>query len=483
MANAAPSGETHVVSGDPHFFYVVLAYILCLQVIGGSGLLGSAIIRLLRERGEKKIYNLDLREPPKGLHTEDVPFTSVDITSFRSVNEAFTKIKPDVVHHTASPLATTTIDLSLFEKVNVRGTMNIIESCQRNDVKKLVFTSSSSVVFNGEDNINVDERMPYPEKASDPYNDTKAQAEQLVLQANTDAGTQGLKTVSLRPAGIFGPYDRQVVTQFLQAYNKGRTNVQIGYNKNLVDFTYVDNIAHAHLLAADKLNQDARSYPTELLGSIHLLQRRSGLNEKESYLDRDVPTSKDRPDVSGATDYARDVVIANESDMLAADLRPVVRNKYDQFFHQINPDVKSAGNPIPEVINIADEAEMTVAGQAFFITNNQPIPFWDFPRAVWKEYDPKFGKSDLKKVWTLSPSFAHFYAQIAGLLAWSTGKRAQLDTFKVKVICGSRYHNIEKARRLLGYEPIISLEEGVKRSVAWYKQDEAARAYKDPFDT
>lgn len=68
-------------------------------------------------------------------------------------------------------------------------------------VHKLVFTSSAGVVFNGTDLKGVDERLPFPETPLDAYNESKAKAEQLVLEAN---GRDGLLTVALRPAGIFG---------------------------------------------------------------------------------------------------------------------------------------------------------------------------------------------------------------------------------------------------------------------------------------
>jgi sterol-4alpha-carboxylate 3-dehydrogenase (decarboxylating) len=92
-------------------------------------------------------------------------------------------------------------DPALFHKVNVEGTKTIIAAAVECGVRKLVFTSSAGVVFNGEDIINVDERVPFPDIPMDAYNDTKAKAEKLVLEAN---GKGGLLTVALRPAGIFG---------------------------------------------------------------------------------------------------------------------------------------------------------------------------------------------------------------------------------------------------------------------------------------
>jgi sterol-4alpha-carboxylate 3-dehydrogenase (decarboxylating) len=85
--------------------------------------------------------------------------------------------------------------------VNVDGTKAVIDAAVSRGVRKLVFTSSAGVVFNGADLVNVDERLPPPEKAMDAYNESKAKAEELVLAAN---GKGGLLTVALRPAGIFG---------------------------------------------------------------------------------------------------------------------------------------------------------------------------------------------------------------------------------------------------------------------------------------
>jgi sterol-4alpha-carboxylate 3-dehydrogenase (decarboxylating) len=92
----------------------------------------------------------------------------------------------------------------VFWKVNVEGTKAVIAAATANRVSKLVFTSTAGVTFSGhEDMIDIDERLPYitEETAHDTYNYTKALAEQAVLEAN---GKDGLRTVALRPAGIFG---------------------------------------------------------------------------------------------------------------------------------------------------------------------------------------------------------------------------------------------------------------------------------------
>jgi sterol-4alpha-carboxylate 3-dehydrogenase (decarboxylating) len=71
----------------------------------------------------------------------------------------------------------------------------------------------------------------------------------MVLEANSTS----LATVSLRVAGLFGIGDRQMIPRLVDLYKTGQTKVQVGDNTNLFDYTYIENAAHAHLLAADKL--------------------------------------------------------------------------------------------------------------------------------------------------------------------------------------------------------------------------------------
>ncbi len=80
-------------------------------------------------------------------------------------------------------------------------------------------------------------------------------AEEAVLKAN-DPTKEGLLTIALRPSGIFGPRDGQGSLAMAQAAKRGQWRVMIGANDNLFDMTYVDNAAHAHVLAADKLAPD-----------------------------------------------------------------------------------------------------------------------------------------------------------------------------------------------------------------------------------
>jgi nucleoside-diphosphate-sugar epimerase len=135
-----------------------------------------------------------------------------------------------------------------YYRANVIGTQNVIAACRRWHIRKLVHTSSPSVVFNGRDMEGVDESAPYPHHFEASYPETKAQAEKLVLEANSD----DLATVALRPHLIWGPGDQHLVPRIIARAKVGALR-RIGRRPLLVDSVYVDNAAQAHLLAADRL--------------------------------------------------------------------------------------------------------------------------------------------------------------------------------------------------------------------------------------
>ena len=135
-----------------------------------------------------------------------------------------------------------------YYAANVTGTRNVIDACRRNGVRKLVYTSSPSVVFDGHDVRNASETAPLPKKYLAHYPRTKAEAERLVLEANG----QDLATVALRPHLIWGPGDTQLFPRIVERHRAHRLML-VGSGDNLVDTTFVDNAARAHLDAAKRL--------------------------------------------------------------------------------------------------------------------------------------------------------------------------------------------------------------------------------------
>ncbi|MDF1563066.1 MAG: NAD-dependent epimerase/dehydratase family protein [Deltaproteobacteria bacterium] len=138
-----------------------------------------------------------------------------------------------------------------FHRANVLGTRNVLDACRRHGVRRLVFTSSPSVVFDGGDLEGIDESQPYPERYPSPYPETKAISEREVRAA----ASEGLMTVSLRPHSVWGPGDPHFVPRIVERARAGQLR-QIGDDTKLVDSTYIDNVVDAHLLAAEKLGPE-----------------------------------------------------------------------------------------------------------------------------------------------------------------------------------------------------------------------------------
>lgn len=142
-----------------------------------------------------------------------------------------------------------------FEATNVHGTQHVIDGCRNGGVGRLVHISTPAVVFTGEDHEQVDERRAYARSFTSHYAATKMQAEQLV---NTACGG-GLATVILRPKAIFGPGDTSLLPRLLAAARAGKLR-QFGRGENRVDLTYVENVAHAILLALEARAAAGRTY-------------------------------------------------------------------------------------------------------------------------------------------------------------------------------------------------------------------------------
>ena len=136
-----------------------------------------------------------------------------------------------------------------YQRTNVEGTRNLIAACREHGVPRIIYTSSPSVVFTGRDMENADETLPYSERYDAPYPKTKALAEQMILEANSES----LATMSIRPHLIWGPGDNNLLPRIIARAKTGRLR-KIGYGNPIIDPVYVDNAVEAHLQAADRLD-------------------------------------------------------------------------------------------------------------------------------------------------------------------------------------------------------------------------------------
>jgi len=216
-------------------------------VFGGNGFLGRAIVHKLLARGcEVRSFQ---RSSAPALEFAGVEIIRGDIRDQKQVIAACENC--NAIVHTAAMTGISGGYRDYYE-VNVKGTQNVLQACRVNDIRNLVYTSSPSVAYPPTRDIEgVNESAPYPESYLSYYSATKAIAEKLIL-ATAD---KNLSAICLRPHLIWGPGDNNLLPRLIK---RARTSklIQVGDGHNMVDLTYIENAAHAHLLGLDFLRKN-----------------------------------------------------------------------------------------------------------------------------------------------------------------------------------------------------------------------------------
>ncbi|VTR99511.1 3-beta hydroxysteroid dehydrogenase : 3-beta-hydroxysteroid dehydrogenase/isomerase family protein OS=Geobacter bemidjiensis (strain Bem / ATCC BAA-1014 / DSM 16622) GN=Gbem_2099 PE=4 SV=1: 3Beta_HSD [Gemmata massiliana] len=317
-------------------------------VTGGGGFLGGAVVRLLRQRGDS--VRSFTRSAYPWLDELGVEQSLGDLSNPEAVERAVEGC--DVVFHVAAKAGVWGRYSDYFD-TNVTGTLNVVAACKKLGVRRLVYTSTPSVVHEGKDNEGANESLPYSKHFYTYYSETKAKAEKAVLAANGP----DLATVSLRPHLIFGPGDPHLIPRIIASARAGKLK-RIGSRPVKVDVTYIDNAAQSQLDAADRLD---------------------------------------------------------------------------------------IGSPL--------------AGKAYFISNNEPVELWPFIDRVLAEA----GAPPVTK--RISAWKAKLAGRVLEWLYWGLRLPGEppMTRFVASQMSTSHWYDISAARRDLGYEPRVSVEEGLKR--------------------
>ncbi|MFI5358394.1 MAG: NAD-dependent epimerase/dehydratase family protein [Opitutales bacterium] len=216
---------------------------MSILVTGGTGFLGRRLVtRLLAEGRSVTVLG---RTPAPELEAQGVRFIRASLDDTTAVRAACAGV--ETVFHTAAKVGVWGRHDDFF-RVNVLGTRALLEGCRAHGVPRLVYTSTPSVVYNGQALAGADESLPLTTRCPCPYPLTKTIAEHEVLAANTAT----LRTVALRPHLIWGVGDPHLVPRILARARAGRLRI-IGDGRNRVDLTHIDNAADAHLLAEQAL--------------------------------------------------------------------------------------------------------------------------------------------------------------------------------------------------------------------------------------
>ncbi len=211
-------------------------------VTGGTGFLGRYLVRDLLDRGhDVHMMGRDFA-PVRDLIARGARVVSVDLRDRAAVRAACAG--KEAVFHVGAKSEPWGKPAD-FHAINVGGTDAVVSGCRLHGVRRLIYVSSPSVVFDGANQIEAPETVPYPTRFASVYSLTKKLGEDAVNAARGE-----LETVILRPKAIFGPGDRALLPRLIAAARRGRLP-QIGDGKNLVDLTYVDNVAQALVLALE----------------------------------------------------------------------------------------------------------------------------------------------------------------------------------------------------------------------------------------
>jgi 3beta-hydroxy-Delta5-steroid dehydrogenase / steroid Delta-isomerase len=226
-------------------------------VTGGSGFVGANLVTELLARGHE-VRSFDRAPSPLPEHAR-LQVLEGDICDPETVAAAVDGI--DTIIHTAA-----IIDLmggaSVTEEyrqrsfaVNVTGTENLVHAAQAAGVKRFVYTASNSVVMGGKRISGGDETLPYTQRFNDLYTETKVVAERFVLSQNASQNKDGagMLTCSIRPSGIWGRGDQTMFRRVFESVLAGHVKVLVGSNRVKLDNSYVHNLIHGFILAAEHL--------------------------------------------------------------------------------------------------------------------------------------------------------------------------------------------------------------------------------------
>ena len=223
-------------------------------VTGGAGFIGSNTVDELVRRGDSVVVLDDLsagKEENLAEIRNKISFIKGSINDLEAVRRAMQDA--DYVLHLA---ARTSVPRSLKDpvetsKVNIEGTLNVLVAARDAKVKRVVLAASSSAYGETAALPKIETMQPEP---ISPYGLTKYVAE---LYAQLFGRVYGLQNVSLRYFNVFGPRQDPsspysgVLSKFCSAFLEKTEPVVFGDGEQTRDFTYIDNVVQANLLACE----------------------------------------------------------------------------------------------------------------------------------------------------------------------------------------------------------------------------------------
>lgn len=244
-------------------------------VTGGAGFIGSHITeRLTRDGHAVRVLDNFSSGKPSNLESfkDEVEVINGDIRDAKTVADAMADVH--IVFHEAAlgSVPRSVADPVTTHEVNITGTLNVLLAARDAGVRRLVYASSSSVYGDTEELPKHEQMMPRP---LSPYALSKLAGEHYISIFNR---VYGFEAVSLRYFNIFGPRQdpeseyAAVIPKFVTALIEGRAPVIFGDGHQSRDFTYVENVVEANLLASEAEGVAGQAFNVACGGRYSLLE-------------------------------------------------------------------------------------------------------------------------------------------------------------------------------------------------------------------
>lgn len=261
-----------------------------ILVTGGAGFIGSSVTDRLLERGDEVVCldnfddfykpSIKRRNIEAALKHKSYKLVEGDIRDMGMLNALFTAEKFDMIFHPAARAGVrpSIVDPMLYEDVNIKGTMNLLEMSREHGIKGFIFASSSSVY--GEN-----EKVPFSEEDNvdypiSPYAATKKACE---LICYTYHQLFKLNITCLRFFTVYGPRQRpeMAIHKFTRLIDQGQPIPMFGDGSSRRDYTYIDDIVDGVLKSIDYnapygIFNIGESQVTELRELIALIEKNLG---------------------------------------------------------------------------------------------------------------------------------------------------------------------------------------------------------------
>lgn len=237
-------------------------------VTGGAGFIGSHIVDGYLKEGYQVVVIDDLSGGKRENLNKKAKFYQMDIND-RKVAEIFTEEEFDLVNHHAAQIdLRTSVKKPLLDaKINILGTLNLLENCLKYKVRNFIFISSGGAIYGQPEEIPVDEY--YPKNPLSPYAVAKHTIEHYLYYYRQ---IFALNYLALRYANVYGPRqdpfgEAGVIAIFSQKMLKKDRPTILGDGEQLRDYIYIDEVIDINMLASQKiesLNKKRASSPDDL---------------------------------------------------------------------------------------------------------------------------------------------------------------------------------------------------------------------------